>query len=138
VGQWKGQHRVIFPVATATPLRQLRRRHLSALIKLIGARRRLHGATSSTRATLGGVDGNHFAGGRLEHELAGQAGDRAGQSLAAEQDNDVTAVAETKRDGRVDEMNAAVGFDGVSRHGQLPKIIERNRNKRYLTPGSVA
>jgi hypothetical protein len=83
-------------------------------------------------ATLGGVDGNHFAGGCLEHELAGQAGDRAGQSLAAQQDNDVAAVAKTKRNGRINEMNAAVGFDDVSRHGQPSKIAQKNRNKRLV------
>ena len=81
-------------------------------------------------ATLGGINGNHFAGGCLEHELAGQAGDRAGQSLAAQQDNDVAAVAQTKRNGRIDEVNAAVGFDGVSRHEQPPKIAKKNMNKR--------
>ena len=34
--------------------------------------------------------------------------------------------------------NAAVGFDSVSRHGQPPKIVVKNRKNVYLTPRNLA
>jgi hypothetical protein len=34
-------------------------------------------------------------------------------------------------------MNAAVGFDGVSRHGQPSNIVAKSRNNDYSTPRNL-